>query len=191
MEHDVRQTSTDQRRTANVVSAISAVALLVGAVVFIIETDSWYLAFKAIHVVAAAIWIGAATLLALLAAIADRTDDESSLLQIGRQADWASLRLFIPASFTVLGFGLAATFNGDLDWGTFWIIFGLAGWVASTAIGIFYIAPKTKELHGLLAARGAGDPDVRAAIQRLLVAGRVDLAILLLIVVDMTVKPFS
>jgi hypothetical protein len=41
----------------------------------------------------------------------------------------------VPATFLVLLTGIAMTINGDLDWGQFWIIFGLVAWATSAAIG--------------------------------------------------------
>jgi uncharacterized membrane protein len=182
--------SVDTRRTSTIITATAALLLLAGTLVFVLQTGSWYLAFKAVHVVAAVLWVGGGTLLTLMAIVAERTDEPRRLLEVARQAEWAATRLFVPASFILLGMGIAMTINGDLDWGQFWLVFGLVAWAISTAIGIGFLTPRINALNRLLEEAGPDDPSIPAAIQPILLAARLDIALLLLIVVDMTVKPF-
>jgi uncharacterized membrane protein len=182
--------SVDTRRTSTIITATAALLLLAGTLVFVLQTNSWYLAFKAVHVVAAVLWVGGGTLLTLMAIVAERTDEPRRLLEVARQAEWAATRLFVPASFILLGMGIAMTINGDLDWGQFWLVFGLVAWAISTAIGIGFLTPRINALNRLLEEAGPDDPSIPAAIQPILLAARLDIALLLLIVVDMTVKPF-
>ncbi len=180
--------SEQNRRASKTITLAAAALLLLGALVFLLESDSWYLAFKAVHVVAAVLWVGGGTLLAVLAITAERDPDPARLLGVARQAEWAA-RIFIPASFTVLGMGIAMTINGDLDWGQFWLVFGLVAWTISTAIGVGFLTPRIKQLNALIQERGERDPAVQAAVQPILLAARIDIALLLLIVIDMTLKP--
>src|SRR6266699_840342 len=81
--------------------AIAAPAIgLVVAIVFLSNT-SWYFVFKSIHVLAAILWLGGGAAIALLALRAQRTKDSAGLVQIARQAEYLSLRLFVPASLVV------------------------------------------------------------------------------------------
>jgi uncharacterized membrane protein len=180
--------SEQNRRASKTITLAAATLLLLGALVFLLESDSWYLAFKAVHVVAAVLWVGGGTLLAVLAITAERDPEPARLLGVARQAEWAA-RIFIPASFTVLGMGIAMTINGDLDWGQFWLVFGLVAWTISTAIGVGFLTPRIKQLNALIQERGERDPAVQAAVQPILLAARIDIALLLLIVIDMTLKP--
>jgi uncharacterized membrane protein len=170
------------------ITAVAAALVLVGALVFILESDSWYLAFKAVHVAAAVVWVGGGTLLTVLAISTERAEDPARLIALARQAEWAA-RIFIPASFVVLAMGIAMTVNGDLDWGQFWLVFGLVAWVISTAIGVGFLTPRIKQLNALIVERGERDSAVQSAVRPILYAARVDIALLFLIVVDMTVKP--
>ena len=156
--------SEQNRRASKTITLAAAALLLLGALVFLLESDSWYLAFKAVHVVAAVLWVGGGTLLAVLAITAERDPDPARLLGVARQAEWAA-RIFIPASFTVLGMGIAMTINGDLDWGQFWLVFGLVAWTISTAIGVGFLTPRIKQLNALIQERGERDPAVQAAVQ--------------------------
>lgn len=187
-EPQVGALSEENRRVSTAITLAAAALLLLGTLVFLLESDSWYVAFKAVHVVAAVLWVGGGTLLAALVITAERDPDPARLLGVARQAEWAA-RIFIPASFTVLAMGIAMTINGDLDWGQFWLVFGLIAWGISTAIGIGFLTPRIKQLNELIQERGERDPAVQAAVQPILLAARIDIALLLLIVIDMTVKP--
>ena len=169
---------------------VAGLAFLVGLIIFLWFAPDAYSIYKAVHVLAAAIWIGGGTGLTILALRADRAVDNAELAVIGRQAAWLGTRIFTPASFVVLGFGIAMIEKGGLDWGEFWILFALIGWGLSAATGIFFLGPKTKVLSELYEERGADDPDFVGLLRTVLTIARFDVVVLLLIVVDMTAKPF-
>jgi hypothetical protein len=83
------------------------------------------------------------------------------------------------------------TANGDIGYDQFWIIFGLIAWAASAATGILFLTPETKRLTSAMTARGPHDPEVQMRLRRILLVLRVDVAVMLLIVFDMVVEPFS
>jgi len=182
--------SAENRRASTMITAVAGTLLVIGAIVFIVESDSWYLTFKAVHVAAAVLWVGGGTFVTLMAMATERASDPRRLLEVARQAECGATRIFVPASFVVLAMGIAMTINGDLDWGQFWLAFGLVAWVISTAIGVGFLTPRIKHLNALVSERGERDAAVQAAVQPILLAARLDIALLFLIVIDMTAKPF-
>jgi uncharacterized membrane protein len=188
-EPQVGALSEENQRASKTVTLTAAALLLAGTLVFLLESDSWYLAFKAVHVVAAVLWIGGGAFLTFMAIATERAEDPGRLIEVAKQAEWGAQRIFVPASFVVLAMGIAMTINGDLDWGQFWLVFGLIAWAISTAIGIGFLTPRIKRLTVLLQDHDARDPEVQAVVTPLLLAARLDIALLLLIVIDMTVKP--
>jgi len=181
--------SPENRRASTAITAVAAGLFIAGTLVFLLKTDSWYLAFKPVHVVSAVLWIGGGAFLTFIAIATERAEDPCRLIAVARQAEWGAMRIFVPASFVVLAMGIAMTINGDLDWGQFWLVFGLVAWAISTAIGIGFLTPRIKTLNALIEERGERDPAVQAAVRPILLAARLDIALLLLIVVDMVVKP--
>lgn len=81
--------------------------------------------------------------------------------------------------------------NGHLGFNHFWIAFGLIGFLSTFLTGILVLSPMAKRLKATLAAVGPDAPETRAAITRILLVARADIALLLLVVVDMVTKPFS
>jgi hypothetical protein len=87
--------------------------------------------------------------------------------------------------------GIAMMLNTNWGWGHFWIIAGLVGFASTFVIGIGFLGPRSKKLHGLMRTAGPNALETQAAITQLLLIARLDIAVLLLVVVDMVVKPFS
>ena len=80
--------------------------------------------FKTVHVVAAITWLGGGLLITVLALRADRAGNEDDLIGIGRQAEWASTRIFIPSSLVVLVMGVILVHKGQWGYDHFWTLFG-------------------------------------------------------------------
>ena len=53
------------------------------------------------------------------------------------------------------------------------------------------LGPRAKRLEELMKTAGPRAPETQAAIKSILLIARFDMAVLLLVIVDMVVKPFS
>jgi|SRR3954449_2936247 uncharacterized membrane protein len=182
--------TTPERRSSLLPTALIAAAFLVVAVVFC-STSSWYFTFKAVHVSFAAIWIGGGFLLTVLGLVAERENDPVQLAAVARQAAMVGQKLFSPAAGIVLLAGIAMMINTNWGWGHFWITAGLVGFASSFVTGIAVLAPRSKRLHELMQTAGPTAPETQAAIKSILLIARFDMAVLLLVIIDMVVKPFS
>jgi len=174
-------------------SALIGAAFLLVAIVFV-ASSSWYLTFKSLHVGFAVIWVGGGALFMILGLRAEFLDDPQEKLAVVRQAAAVSEKVFIPSSLIVLVMGIAMMLNGFgkliWDWEQFWVVFGLLGFLATFTIGIALLSPQVKKLKTAMETHGPNAPDTQAAISRLLLIQRADMAVLLLVIVDMTAKPF-
>jgi uncharacterized membrane protein len=153
--------------------------------------NNWYALFKAIHVTFALIWVGGGVLLVILALRAERTHDAEDLVTIVRQAIFAGERIFAPSGLIVFLMGIAMMINTDWGWGKFWVVIGLIGYAVSFITGIAVLAPHARKVSAALAERGPSDPTTVALVNRILLIARVDVAVLLIVVLDMVTKPFS
>jgi uncharacterized membrane protein len=183
-----------EARSSGPLTAVLAGVVLVVAVVFISQaswTNAWYSAFKAVHVIAAMIWIGGGALLMILGIVAERRRDPVELATVARQAAMVGEKLFAPAGIVVVAMGVAMMVNTNWGWGKFWVIAGLVGYAITFVTGVAVLSPMTKKIAALTEEKGVNDPETTAAITRVLQIVRIDVAMLLLVVVDMVVKPFS
>ncbi|HET7045137.1 MAG TPA: DUF2269 family protein [Gaiellaceae bacterium] len=177
------------RRGGAWMTPLAGAILLVGAIVFLWRAPGSYQIFKSLHIAFAVIWVGGGTGLTVTALVAQRENDTQQLLALGKQAAFLGEKIFTPASFVVLAFGIAMVEKVDWGWGTFWVDFALVVWALSTAIGVGYLAPVSKKLTALLAEKGPDDPEVRPLLDRLIGVARFDVVMLILIVIDMAAKP--
>lgn len=183
-------TAEGAQRSSLLPTALIALAFLVVAIVFC-STASWYFTFKAVHVGFAVIWVGGGFLLTVLGLIAERQNNPEDMAAVAKQAAMVGEKLFSPASGIVLAAGIAMMINLNWGWGHFWIVAGLVGFASTFVTGLGFLAPRAKRLHGLMQTVGPTAPETQAAISEILLIARVDIAVLLLVVVDMVVKPFS
>lgn len=152
---------------------------------------TWFDIFKLIHVSFAVLWVGGALLLTVLAIRAERSDNPEDLATVARQATFAGEKVFTPASGIVLAMGIAMVIDQHIGFGTTWVTIGLAGFALSFVTGIGFLAPRAKKLVALFDTVGAAAPETQAAIRQILLIARVDVAVLLIVVMDMLMKPFS
>jgi uncharacterized membrane protein len=138
----------------------------------------------AIHLLAAVVWVGGSVALTILAG---RISPESRR-DVAPHFAWYGERVITGAAVVLLlaGFGLVAELD-SVGIGDLWVILALVGYFASFAIGAGVLGPAGKKI----AQQGeAGDfAGVEATYQRLLTFSRIDSLIVLLVVVDMAVKP--
>jgi len=178
-------------RTRSAATLAAAGIFLVVAIVFLVSTPGWYLVFKSVHILAAIVWLGGGTTIVVLALLAQARMDRTEVTQIARLAAFCGERIFAPAGLIVVAMGIAMMINGDLEWSQFWVIAGLIGYAITFVVGIAVLAPIAKKVNASVEQNGLDHPETQALIDRILMIARFDIAMLLLVVVDMVAKPFS
>jgi uncharacterized membrane protein len=182
-------------RSSAAFTALLGLAVAAVAIVFVFQTNvftsHWYALFKVVHVGLAVFWVGGGLTLTVLALWAERKSDPAEMAVIARQAAFVGERFFAPAGLLVLGMGIGMVVNLGLDWGKFWIVAGLVGYAITFLTGLLFLGPQAKRIGQLLETSGPAAAETQAAIRRILRVARVDEAVLLLVVADMVLKPFS
>jgi uncharacterized membrane protein len=185
----------DSRASTWVTVAVAAAVLALGLTFALNTTDApshWFAVFKWIHVSVAVFWVGGGLLLTVLAMRAERAGSPEELLSIARQAAFAGEKLFAPAGLLVLAMGITMVINSpEIGFNTTWVDIGLVGYALTFTTGIAVLAPLAKKVVTLAETAGDAAPETQAAVQRLLLIARIDIGVLLLVVADMLLKPFS
>jgi uncharacterized membrane protein len=143
----------------------------------------------AVHVLAATIWVGGSFATQFLA-IRTRRRGPAAIGPFAKDVEWYGQRFNLGASLILIlaAFGLVAEGNWSL--GDPWISIALAAWIISFILGAGYLGPTSKKVgQQLEASGGTATPETAATIDRLFLVSRIELALLLIVVVDMVVKP--
>jgi uncharacterized membrane protein len=175
-------------------TAAVGIAVAVAAVVFAFESawyGNWYALFRVTHVVVAVFWVGGGLLLTVLGLKAETSSDPNEIVTLARWAAWVGERLFAPAGGIVFAMGIAMMINTDWGWGKFWVVVGLIGYALTMFTGMAVLSPQAKRIAELSESKGTTAPETLAAIRRILLIARFDVAVLLVVVADMVTKPFS
>jgi uncharacterized membrane protein len=180
------------RRSGAINAALAATIVVVG-LIFALDSiyTSWYAIFRVVHVALAVFWVGGGITLTVLGLRAERSDDPTEIGTLAGQAAWIGERLFAPAGLLVLLMGIGMIINGSIGWNHFWVIAGLVGYATTFVTGIAVLSPLAKTVNELAETDGLHHPSTQAAIRRILLIARVDTTVLVLVVADMVLKPFS
>jgi hypothetical protein len=89
----------------------------------------------------------------------------------------------------ILGFILLHESSGAYDLGQGWVTFGFIVWLLFFIVGAGYLGPESGRLGNLVDERGPDDPEYLRRLSRIFIVSRIELLLLILVVLDMTVKP--
>jgi uncharacterized membrane protein len=194
METTHAEAPVQRSASTKITAAIGLAVAAVGLVFALNTTDApshWFAVFKLIHVAVAVFWVGGGLALTVLALRADRAGDPLEMAMIAKQAAFIGERFFAPAGLVVLAMGITMVINEHIGFGTTWVDIGLVGYALTFTTGIGFLAPRAKRIAGLLETKGPEAAETQAAIRQILLIARVDVGVLLLVVADMLMKPFS
>ena len=152
-----------------------------------VSTYQWYLM---VHILGAVVWVGGGVAMQLQAFRIIRESNSTRVAGFAKDGEWIGTRVFMPASLLLLIFGFLLIHEGH--WGyPFWIIFPLAVFAYSALAGALFFGPEAGRIGKLVDAQGADSPEVQRRIKRLLAYSRIETVLLVLVVIDMTIKPFA
>jgi uncharacterized membrane protein len=146
-----------------------------------------------IHISATVVWVGAGLCSLVLAIGYDRDSDEPAIRRFLADQERLATRLFIPASLTVVIFGIALVIESDAwSFDQLWIVLGLVGFAATFVTGLFMIKPASERISAAMEREGGRlTPELRTDIRKLIVMARLDYVTLFLVIADMVIKPIG
>ena len=145
---------------------------------------------KTLHVLAAIVWVGGGIFIQIYVTRLKRANDQTRLMAFAKDVEKFGTMVFLPASIAVLIFGIVMIWYAP-QWEItqLWVIIGLLGIANTIVVGAVFLGPEAGRIATIAGERGPDDPEVVRRTQRLFAISRYDLAVLVLVVVDMVVKP--
>jgi uncharacterized membrane protein len=151
------------------------------------DAYKWWLAF---HILLAVVWVGSNTAIQIFV-IRARLAGPDRLSYFAREIEWYGTRVLVPSAFilVIIGFILLHVSAGAYDLGQGWVLFGFIVWLFSFIVGAGYLGPESGRLSRLVEEVGPDDPGYQARLSRIFVVSRIEFVLLILVVLDMAVKP--
>jgi putative copper export protein len=143
-----------------------------------------YTVLKSIHVLFAAFWVGGGCVLNLAMLLAPRSGDRANVLGAMRLTRFFGQYVLPVLATIVIASGIWLT-EQFYAWDQLWIGLGMAGAVLVTAIGIFYLGPRSAKA---IAGMEAGQPPPPGRNWAPIVA-RLNLLIISAVLVLMVIRP--
>ncbi|MDQ3619217.1 MAG: DUF2269 domain-containing protein [Actinomycetota bacterium] len=142
-----------------------------------------------LHILMAITWVGGALATQFFALRLVNGGSPETQASFAKSSEWVGMRVFMPASLILLLSGIGLVAEGNWGFTTLWVLIGLAAYLFSFLSGVFFLGPESGRLGKAMEEKGPADPEVRGRIKRLFAYSRIELGVLILIVLDMTVKP--
>jgi hypothetical protein len=149
-----------------------------------ITTYQWLLAG---HILCAVIWVGGA-LTTQLYALRAQTAGPARIAEFSGDIAWLGPRLFIPSSLLLVIFGFLLIREGHWDYEA-WVVIALIVWGASFVTGATFLGPQSGKVNEVSEEYGPESDQVQRRLSRVFLVSRIELVFLILIVLDMTLKP--
>jgi uncharacterized membrane protein len=148
-----------------------------------------YELWLAIHLLCAVIWVGGGVAIHVLGRMYAASDDVAAMLEFNRRAVRIGNRLYAPAALVLIVAGVLLVEEVGYDYGSLWIVLGLFGWIFSFVVGVGFYAREGRRIEATVAAEGPSSATAAAGVRRVLMVTSLEILVLLLVVVDMAVKP--
>ena len=134
-----------------------------------------------LHLLAAVTWVGGSIALSIL--VTRFAEAERGL--VAPHFSWYGSTVLTGAAFVLLlaGIGLVIDVDG-YEFSDPWVIVGIAGWLISAILGGGLLGPLGKKLQ-----EATDDAQRTALIDRIITVSRIDTVVIVLVVIDMAVKP--
>jgi uncharacterized membrane protein len=151
------------------------------------DTYKWLLAF---HILLAVVWVGSNVSIQIFVIRALRAGPDR-VAYFTSEIEWYGTRVLVPSALilVILGFILLHESSGAYDLGQGWVLFGFLVWLFSLIVGAGYLGPESGRLSRLVEERGPDDAEYQRRVRRIFLVSRVELVLLILVVLDMTIKP--
>jgi uncharacterized membrane protein len=148
-----------------------------------------YEALLFVHVFAAVLWIGSATLHVVLMQLARRSGEREQMLTLMRYDDRLGPTYYLPLALIALGAGIGLVLEGDWGFDRSWVIAGLALFAIALIVGLAFFIPAGKRLNEAVEAHGPKSDQAFAVVRQVEVVATLDLLLLYAAIFVMTVKP--
>jgi uncharacterized membrane protein len=148
-----------------------------------------YEVWLAVHILCAVIWVGGGVSVHVLGRWTQKRGDPDEIVAFNRDAVRLGNILYAPLAIVLIIAGVLLVEEVGYSYGDMWVSLGFLGWLFSLVVGLGFYPLHARKVEAAITAGGAAAPEAQSAIRRILLVNSIEITILLLVVIDMAVKP--
>jgi uncharacterized membrane protein len=148
-----------------------------------------YELYLAVHILCAVLWVGGGVSVHILGRWVAREGDPERMVAFNRDAVKLATVFYAPLALVLIVAGVLLVEEVGYSYGDLWITLGFVGWIFSLALGLGFYPQQSRKIDAAVAAGGPTSADAQAGIRRVLLFNSIEITVLVLVVIDMAIKP--
>jgi uncharacterized membrane protein len=143
----------------------------------------------AVHILCAVLWVGGGVSVHILGRWAQKSGDAERMVAFNSDAIKLGNRFYAPLAIILIIAGVALVEEVGYSYGDLWITLGMLGWLFSLVVGVAFYPQQGRKIDAALAADGPTSAVAADGIRRVLLVNSIEILVLVLVVIDMAIKP--
>jgi uncharacterized membrane protein len=148
-----------------------------------------YELYLAVHILCAVLWVGGGVSVHILGRWVANTGDPERMVAFNRDAVKIGNVFYAPLALVLIVVGVLLVEEVGYEYSELWIALGFLGWLFSLAVGLGVYAQQARKLEAAVAADGPTSVAAQEGIRRILLINSIQITVLVLVVIDMAIKP--
>jgi uncharacterized membrane protein len=145
--------------------------------------------YLAVHILCAVLWVGGGVSVHVLGRWVAKEGDPERMVAFNRDAVKLGTVFYAPLALVLIVVGVLLVEEVGYEYSELWIALGFLGWLFSLAVGLGFNAQQSRKVEAAVLADGPASESAQAGIRRILLVNAIEITVLVLVVIDMAVKP--
>ena len=150
---------------------------------------SMYELWLAVHILCAVLWVGGGVSVHILGRWTMKSGDAERMVAFNHDAVKLGNRFYAPLAIVLIIAGIGLVEEVGYAYSDLWITLGFLGWFFSLAVGIGYYSRQGRKIDAAIASEGPSSAAAVDGIRQVLLVNSIEILVLVLIVIDMAIKP--
>ena len=148
-----------------------------------------YELYLAVHILCAVLWVGGGVSVHILGRWVQKSGDPERMVAFNRDAVKLGTVFYAPLALILIVAGVLLVEEVGYSYGDMWIGLGFLGWLFSLALGLAFYPQQSRKIEAAIAAEGPVSQTAQSGIRRILLFNSIEITVLVLVVIDMAIKP--
>jgi uncharacterized membrane protein len=150
---------------------------------------SMYELWLAVHILCAVLWVGGGVSVHILGRWTMKSGAAERMIAFNHDALKLGNRFYAPLAIVLIIAGIGLVEEVGYAYSDLWITLGFLGWFFSLVVGIGYYPRQGRRIDAAIASEGPSSGAAVDGIRQVLLVNSIEILVLVLVVIDMAIKP--